>query len=91
MADDDSVFFLCCDGRLFVGIANNHVMGLAFCYGAIIADDRIGISPLIDRDTLSQHLYMAGIGNGTVEPIQIVVLYFLVSRRFHGVPHAHDL
>ena len=66
-------------------------MGLAFCYGAIIADDRIGISALIDRNTLTQYLYMAGIGNGTVEPIQIVVLYFLVSRRFHGVPHAHDL
>ena len=61
MTEDDCVFFLCCDGRRFVGIADNHVMGLVFCYGAIIADDRIGISPLIDRDTLSQHLYMAGI------------------------------
>ena len=58
---DDRFFMGSRQRRLFISIADNHVMGLAICYGAIIADDRIGISPFIDSDTLSQHLYMAGI------------------------------
>lgn len=77
--------------RFFLSIAYDYVIGLVFCHGTIIADHRIGISPFADGDVLAQYLYMAGIGNGTVEPIQVVKLYFLRSRRFYLVADAHDL
>ena len=41
MANDDSVFFLCCDGRLFVGIADNHRIFHTFRLAIIAEENRI--------------------------------------------------
>ena len=90
MTEDDSVFFLCCDRRLFVGIADNHVMGLAFCYGAIITDDRIGISPLIDCDTLSQHLYMTGICYRIFKTINRIIRADTALFSYYAIIHTNN-
>ena len=41
MTDDDSVFFLCCDRRLFVGIADNHRIFYTFRLAIITKENRI--------------------------------------------------
>ena len=91
MAEDNCFFLFCCNWFLFVCIADDDVIGLTFCYGAIIAKDSIGISAFVDGDVLAQYFHMTGISNGTVEAVQIIVLHLLISRRFHGVPYTHDL
>ena len=41
MTEDDCVFFLCCDGRLFVGIADNHRIFYTFRLAIIPKENRI--------------------------------------------------
>ena len=91
VAENNGFFLFCCNWLLFICIANNDVIDLAFCYRTIITDYCIRIGTFINCNALAQDLYVASIGNGTVEAIQIVVLHFLISRRFHGVPYTHDL
>ena len=91
IAENNRFFLFCCDWILFVCIADDDVIGLIFCYSAIITDYRIRIGAFIDGNALPQYLYVAGIGNVTIKTIQIIVLHLLISRRFHGVPYTHDL
>ena len=75
MTEDDCVFFLCCDRRLFVGIADNHRIFYTFRLAIITKENRIlGIGDGI--------IGTGGIQMGSTCDLDAIPIYHIVIRNF---------
>ena len=90
VAENNGFFLLCCNWRLFISIADNDVIGLTLCYRTIITDYCIRIGVFVNRNTLSQNLYMTGIYYRILKTINRIIGADTAFFSYHFIIHTNN-